>query len=83
MAIAERRIEDDNLVRAVAALTPEKIKAAFEQVTKNEAGARLKVYYDTCLRCGMCAEACHFSMSHPGDPSYTPIGKMEQTMWRL
>ncbi len=83
MGIAERRIEDDNLVKGIAGLTPEKIRAVFDRVTKGEAGARLKAYYETCMRCGMCAEACHFSLSHPGDPTYTPVGKMEQPMWLL
>ena len=83
MGIAERRIEDNSLVKAVGSLTPQKIKAAFEQVTKGEAGARLRTYYDSCMRCGMCAKACHFSISHPDDPSYTPIAKKEQTMWKL
>ena len=83
MGIAERKIEDANLLKAVAALTPDKIQHVVRSVTKGEAGARLAVYHETCMRCGMCAEACHFSLSHKGDPSYTPVGKMEQTMWRL
>ena len=83
MGIADRRIEDSNLVQALEKLTPRKIKAAFDAVVKAEAGARLKAYYDSCMRCGMCAQACHFSLSHPDDPSYTPIAKKEQSMWRL
>lgn len=83
MGIADRRIEDVNLVQAVEKLTPQKILAAFERVTRGEAGARLKAYYENCMRCGMCAPACHFSISHPEDPSYTPVAKLEQTMWRL
>ena len=83
MGIADRRIEDANLIKAVSELTPQKIKATFEQVTKGEAGAKLRAYYETCMRCGMCASACHFSMSHPEDPSYTPVAKMDQTMWKL
>jgi Fe-S oxidoreductase len=83
MGIAERRIEDANLVQALEKLTPASILAAFEAVTKGEAGPRLKIYYDTCVRCGMCAKACHFSLSHADDPSYTPIAKKDRTMWRL
>ena len=83
MGIADRRIEDSNLVQAMEKLTPQKIRAAFDAVVKAEAGARLKAYYDSCMRCGMCAQACHFSLSHPDDPSYTPIAKKDQTMWRL
>lgn len=81
--IAERRIEDANLVRGVAALTRERIERVVKAVTRGEAGARLAVYHETCMRCGMCADACHYCISHDGDPTYSPVGKMEQTMWKL
>lgn len=83
MTITQRRIDDANLMKAVAALTPESIRRTVKAVTQGEAGARLKVYYETCMRCGMCAGACHFSISHADDPSYAPVAKLEQTMWRL
>ena len=83
MTITQRRIEDPNLMKAVSALTPERIRRTVKAVTQGEAGARLKVYYETCMRCGMCAGACHFSISHADDPSYAPVAKLEQTMWRL
>lgn len=83
MHILDRRIEDANLVKGVKELTPEKIRAAYRQIVQGEAGARLKTYYQTCMRCGMCAKACHFSISHPDDPSYTPVAKTDQTMFKL
>lgn len=83
MGIEDRRIEDAGLAAGVAALTPERIEKVVRAVTEGEAGARLKVYAETCMRCGMCAQACHYCLSHDGDPSYSPVGKMEQTMWRL
>jgi Fe-S oxidoreductase len=80
MGIQDRLIEDVGLRRGVSRLTPEKIEKVVGAVLAGETGARLKVYSETCMRCGMCAEACHFSLSHPGDPSYTPAGKVSQTM---
>lgn len=34
------------------------------------------VHMDSCIHCGMCAEACHFYVT-TGDPRYTPILKVE------
>jgi Fe-S oxidoreductase len=34
------------------------------------------VYLETCLHCGMCAEACHFYLG-TNDAKYTPIWKVE------
>ena len=31
---------------------------------------------DACVRCGLCAEACHYFVA-TGDPKYTPIHKLE------
>jgi Fe-S oxidoreductase len=80
MGIEERLIEDVGLRRGVSKLTPEKIEKTVNAVLSGETGARLKAYAETCMRCGMCAQACHFSQSHPEDPSYTPAGKVSQTM---
>lgn len=80
MGIQKRLIEDVGLRRGVSRLTPEMIHKTVSAVLDNETGARLRLYADTCMRCGMCADACHFSLSHPGDPSYTPAGKVHQTM---
>jgi Fe-S oxidoreductase len=33
-------------------------------------------YMESCIRCGHCAEACHFYVTS-GDPQYTPIWKLE------
>ncbi|MGO9392368.1 (Fe-S)-binding protein [Rhodoblastus sp.] len=33
------------------------------------------IHMESCLRCGMCANACHFYVG-TGDPKYTPINKL-------
>ena len=33
-------------------------------------------YLESCIRCGHCAEACHFYVTS-GDPQFTPIWKLE------
>jgi len=80
MGIEDRLIEDAGLRRGVSKLTPEHIQKTVNAVISGETGARLKAYAETCMRCGLCAQACHFSQSHPDDPSYTPAGKVHQTM---
>ncbi|HUW29569.1 MAG TPA: (Fe-S)-binding protein [Sulfuriferula sp.] len=39
-------------------------------------GAVAATYMESCIHCGMCAEACHFYVAS-GNPKYTPIWKLE------
>ncbi len=78
--VFDRKIDDIGLSEGIAKLNPEKIQKVIQRVLKGETGAKLKVYSDTCVRCGMCAQACHYYVSHDGDPSYSPAGKVAQTM---
>lgn len=41
-----------------------------------EFGRDAAAYMNTCVRCGECAEACHFYQT-TGDPKYTPIHKIK------
>jgi len=75
-------IKDIGLDQGTARLTPEKIEKVINSVIDNETGARLKVYVDTCVHCGLCSEACHYYLSHQ-DPIYSPAGKVKQTMWEI
>ncbi|MCE1205970.1 MAG: (Fe-S)-binding protein [Spirochaetia bacterium] len=50
----------------------EKLKELFE--TKLNRSMRL--YLDTCARCGACVEACHVYQSMP-ETKYTPVGRAE------
>ncbi len=39
-------------------------------------GAHSATYMESCIHCGLCAEACHYYVQ-TGDPKYTPIWKLE------
>ena len=58
MGIEKRLIEDANLTRGMQLATPERITKVIRDVLKGEAGARVKVYEQTCMRCGACAKVC-------------------------
>ena len=42
----------------------------------SEFGVTTALHMESCVRCGLCAEACHFYVS-TGDAKYTPIHKLE------
>ena len=67
----------------VSRLTDDRIENTINSVIKNETGARLKTYVETCIHCGLCSEACHYYLSHDNDPSFSPVGKVKQTMWEM
>jgi len=39
-------------------------------------GVTAALHLESCVRCGLCAQACHFHRV-TGDPKYTPIRKLE------
>lgn len=41
-----------------------------------EFGVTAALHMESCVRCGLCAEACHFHVT-TRDPKYTPIHKLE------
>ncbi len=82
--VAEKSIPVDiGLDEGAARLTPEKIEKVINTVLAGETGARLKVYVDTCVHCGLCSEACHYYLSHDKEPRWSPVGKVKQTMWEI
>lgn len=81
--IAKPPLEDEGLSQGAARLTPEKIAKTIQSVLKSETGARLKAYVQTCVHCGLCAEACHWYLSHEEDPGFSPAGKVKQTIWEI
>ena len=42
----------------------------------SEFGVTAALHMESCVRCGLCAEACHFYVA-TGDAKYTPIYKLE------
>ncbi len=74
---------DEGLEKGAEKLSKEKIQQVINNVLKQEFGARLKTYVNTCIHCGLCSEACHYYLSHDKDPRYSPVGKVKQTMWEI
>jgi Fe-S oxidoreductase len=62
----DRQGDASDIERGAAAL-----QAFMRDMTRSAA-----TYMESCIRCGHCAEACHFYVTS-GDPQYTPIWKLE------
>ncbi len=54
------------------------VKVMMEQID-----APIASYFNSCVHCGLCAEACLF-YTETGDPKYTPIHKLKpmERIWR-
>ncbi len=88
MAVAAEKKEVKNIIdlgleEGAKKLTPEKIEKTINNALAAMGGARLDAYVSTCIHCGLCSEACHFYLSHDGDPHFSPVGKVKQTMWEI
>jgi Fe-S oxidoreductase len=81
--LPERDVVDPGLNDTTKNLTPEKIAEVANRVIDKETSARLRVFLDTCVHCGLCAEACHTYVSRAKDPRFSPVGKVKATMWEL
>ncbi|ODV03412.1 MAG: (Fe-S)-binding protein [Rubrivivax sp. SCN 70-15] len=53
----------------------ERVDAAMRSFVR-EFGVTASLHMESCVRCGMCAEACHFHVA-TGEAKYTPIHKLE------
>ncbi|MBN1276592.1 MAG: (Fe-S)-binding protein [Deltaproteobacteria bacterium] len=80
---SKTEVIDEGMASGIANLTPEKIESVINQVLQGETGARLKMYMDTCVHCGLCSSACHFYLSNNNDPRWSPAGKVKQTLWEM
>jgi Fe-S oxidoreductase len=83
MKVKRKPVVDPGIDEGVKNLNPEKIEKTIQWVLEKEAAARLKVYIETCIHCGLCSEACHYYLSYDRDPSYSPVGKVRQTLWEM
>ncbi|MCP4371854.1 MAG: (Fe-S)-binding protein, partial [Deltaproteobacteria bacterium] len=50
----EKIISDVGLDVGISKLTDDQIEKVINSVIKNETGARLKTYVETCIHCGLC-----------------------------
>ena len=62
------------------------MSASFERginAFKEQIDAPVAAFFSSCVRCGLCAEACLF-YTETGDPKYTPINKLEplRRIWK-
>ncbi|MBU4176190.1 MAG: (Fe-S)-binding protein, partial [Desulfobacteraceae bacterium] len=82
--IAKREpVEDAALDNQVAKLTPEQIERVVNGVLNNETAGRMWTYVNTCIHCGLCAEACQWYLSNDRDVSYAPVTKIKDTIWPM
>ncbi|MFZ5555741.1 MAG: (Fe-S)-binding protein [Pseudomonadota bacterium] len=53
----------------------ERVQKAMQTFVR-DFGRTAAIYMESCIHCGMCAEACHFYVTTE-NPKYTPIWKLE------
>ncbi|WP_128000479.1 (Fe-S)-binding protein [Piscinibacter defluvii] len=53
----------------------QRVDAAMHSFVR-EFGVTAALHMESCVRCGLCAEACHFHLV-TRDPKYTPVHKLE------
>ncbi|MCK5244099.1 MAG: (Fe-S)-binding protein, partial [Desulfobacterales bacterium] len=76
-------VEDYTIDEGVKKLTPERIEKVVNDVIDNETAGRLWTYLNTCVHCGLCAEACQWYISNDRDVSYAPVTKVKDTIWPM
>ena len=54
---------------------PDRVDAAMRSFVR-EFGSTAALHMESCVRCGLCAEACHFYLA-TGEAKYTPVLKLE------
>jgi ferredoxin len=73
---------DVGLDETIKRLTPEKIEKTIKAVIGGRS-SRIKAVMNTCIHCGLCAEACQWYLSNDKDPTYAPVAKMRMTICRI
>ncbi|MCG8565261.1 MAG: (Fe-S)-binding protein [Desulfobacterales bacterium] len=76
-------ISDEAIEKGLERLTPERIQTVINEVLVKETGPRFKAYMETCVRCGLCSDACSFFLSHDRDPFYSPAAKVKNTVFEM
>jgi heterodisulfide reductase subunit C len=73
---------DVGLDETIKRLTPEKIEKVVKAVIGGRS-SRIKAILNTCIHCGLCANACQWYLSNDKDPTYAPVAKMRMTIWEM
>ncbi len=76
-------VADPGLDQTAKELSPARISEVINRVLDRETAARLHVYLNTCVHCGLCSDACHWFLSNDRDPRFSPVGKVKQTLWEI
>ena len=79
----EAQVADPGIDENIKKLTLKRIEETVMRVLEKETSARLKVYVETCVHCGLCAEGCHTYLSRNRDPNFAPVAKVRNTTWEL
>jgi Fe-S oxidoreductase len=79
----ESLVVDTAMDEAAKRLTPERIEGVVKHVIDKETAARLKIFVNTCVHCGLCAESCHTYVSRDRDAWFAPVSKVKNTIWEL
>ena len=79
----ETEVVDPGLDETIKKLTPDQIERVVNHVLNKESAARLKVFVEECVHCGLCAEGCHHYISRDSDPAFAPVAKVRDTIWEL
>lgn len=83
MEFVRKPVTDIGIDESLNRVDERKIKKAVDWVFSKESYARLKVFVETCMRCGMCTTSCHHYLGHDDDPTYAPAAKVKQTIWEI
>ncbi len=74
---------DQAITDGLSKLHPKRISETIMGVLMSETGPRFKAYVETCMHCGLCAEACSYFLSNDRAPEFSPAGKVKRTIWEM
>ncbi|MCF6247885.1 MAG: (Fe-S)-binding protein [Desulfobacula sp.] len=83
-AVLQNELNSDSAIEdGLAKLNPERITKVIQEVLYKETGPRFKAYVETCMHCGLCADACSYFISNDSNPKFSPAGKVKRTVWEM
>ncbi len=81
--LQDELVSDSAIEEGLANLNPERITEVIQDVLVKETGPRFKAYVETCMHCGLCADACSYFISNDSNPRFSPAGKVKRTIWEM